>query len=80
MLELKKLCFLRKTVKWLKINYVVKYSSTKKELKFKLNIMFSKHTKFQNVLGTGFLQKSVTIYKFLWFPIFKSTKEMVDNF
>jgi hypothetical protein len=44
--------------------------------------MFSKHTKF---VKTNFgemnsdIQKSVTIYRFLWLPIFKSTKEMVDN-
>ena len=41
--------------------------------------MFSKHTKFQNELGTNLFQKSVTIYRFLWFPIFKSTKEKVDK-
>ena len=41
--------------------------------------MLSKHTKFQNELGTNQFQKSVTIYRFLWLPIFKSTKEMVDK-
>jgi len=41
--------------------------------------MFSKHTKFQNELGTNLFQKSVTIYRFLWLPIFKSTKEKVDK-
>ena len=41
--------------------------------------MFSKHTKFQNDYGTNNLFKSVTIYRFLWIPIFKSTKEMVDK-
>ena len=39
MLELKRLCFLRFTVKWLKINYVVKLFLHKKGIKLKLNIM-----------------------------------------
>ncbi|HHT9021282.1 TPA: hypothetical protein ACT5CK_002467 [Flavobacterium psychrophilum] len=41
--------------------------------------MFSKTTRFQNELGTNQFQKSVTIYRFLWLPIFRSTKEMVNN-
>ena len=41
--------------------------------------MFSKTTRFQNELGTNSFQKSVTIYRFPWLPILKSTKEMVDN-
>ena len=41
--------------------------------------MFSKHTVFQNELGTNKFLKSVTIYRFLWFPFFKSTKEMADK-
>ena len=42
-------------------------------------MLFSKHTKYQNELGTTNLKKSITIYRFLWFPIYKSTKEIVDN-
>jgi len=45
--------------------------------------MFSKHTKFVKLslgeMNSSDIQKSVTIYRFLWFPIFKSTKEMVDK-
>jgi hypothetical protein len=41
--------------------------------------MFSKTTRFQNELGTNQFQKSVTIYRFLWLQIFRSTKEMVDK-
>ena len=44
--------------------------------------MFSKHTKFvKTYVGemNSDVQKSVTIYRFFWLPIFKSTKEMVDK-
>jgi len=44
--------------------------------------MFSKHTKFVKVdYGTinSDIEKSVTIYKFLWLPIFKITKEIIDT-
>ena len=41
--------------------------------------MFSKHTKFIKDYGTTDIEKSVTIYRFLWLPIFKVTKEKVKK-
>lgn len=44
--------------------------------------MFSKHTKFVKLdFGTinSDIEKSVTIYKAFWIPIFKVTKERVDK-
>jgi hypothetical protein len=44
--------------------------------------MFSKHTKFVKAdYGTinSDIEKSVTIYKFFWLPIFMVTKERVDK-
>ena len=43
MLELKKLCFLRKTVKWLKINYVVKLFLHKKGIEVKIKYYVNKY-------------------------------------
>ena len=41
--------------------------------------MFSKHTKFIKDYGTTDIEKSVTIFRFLWLPIFKITKEKVKK-
>lgn len=41
--------------------------------------MFSKKTKFIKDFGTTEIEKLVTIYRFLWIPIFKITKEKVKQ-
>ena len=52
--------FLRKTVKWLKINYVVNHSATLKELKFKLIIMLRFFQRIRYFLSPN----GATLWKF----------------
>ena len=47
----------------------------KSETQLKFKIMFSKHTKFISNCDT--VDHSVTVYRFLWIPIYKVIRERV---